>query len=314
VRVRALHHVGSARVLSGDRGGLADLERGVAIAVELNSPATVEALINLASISIELGDLARGFELQAGGRRAAERFGIPGWLRHLQAEQAMEDYWRGHWDAAVRHADAFLATSRTSSRHYMDVTCRLVRGYVHLARGDLPAALEEADNLLEVARTTADFQQLNPAPAFCARASLDVGDLGQAGAYATELLATMAQAEQVLMGAGWMPDLAVVLEALGRGDELRGLAADQHPTPWLAAAAAAAAGELERAADLCAEIGSLPDEAFVRLRAAGQLLDAGRPADAHAQLRRAVAFHRAVGAGAYLRQAEQLLAELASSA
>jgi hypothetical protein len=57
----------------------------------LNSPTTVEALTNLASPCIELGDLARGFELQAEGRWAAERFGIPGWLRHLQAEQLLAE-------------------------------------------------------------------------------------------------------------------------------------------------------------------------------------------------------------------------------
>ena len=59
-------------------------------------------------------------------------------------------------------------------------------------------------------------------------------------------------------------------------------------------------GELEHAADLFARIGSLPDEAYARLRT--------REPE---QVRRALAFYRSVGATAYLREAEALLATTA---
>jgi hypothetical protein len=101
-------------VLGGDRGGLADLEGAVAIAVQKNLPESVEAYSNLGSSLIELGDLARGFARQAEGRQAAERFGITGWLRHLRAEQVLEHYWRGRWDSALRHANEFIAESETT--------------------------------------------------------------------------------------------------------------------------------------------------------------------------------------------------------
>ena len=56
-------------------------------------------------------------------------------------------------------------------------------------------------------------------------------------------------------------------------------------TPWLEAATALATGDPQRAADLYGEIGSLPDEAFARLRAARHLLNAGRQAeDAHSYI------------------------------
>ena len=58
----------------------------------------------------------------------------------------------------------------------------------------------------------------------------------------------------------------------------------------------------EEAADQYARIGSQPDEAAARLRAAGRLLEAGRPADA--QRRPALAFYRRVGATAQLRPAK----------
>jgi hypothetical protein len=80
------------------------------------------------------------------------------------------------------------------------------------------------------------------------------------------------------------------------------------PTPWLQAATAMAAGRFEQAADRYAEIGSLPDEAFARLRAAEQLLGAGRQAGGTAQLQRALAFYRQVGAAGYLREADAVVA------
>ena len=80
---------------------------------------------------------------------------------------------------------------------------------------------------------------------------------------------------------------------------------------WVGVADAIARGELERAANRCADIGTLPDEAYVRLVAAKALADAGRHEDAEDQLERALSFHRSVGADAYVREAEQVAAALA---
>jgi hypothetical protein len=68
---------------------------------------------------------------------------------------------------------------------------------------------------------------------------------------------------------------------------------------------------LRQAADRYVLIGSLPDEAFARLRAAEQLLGAGRDADAKVQLQRALAFYRQVDAAGYLREADALVASSA---
>jgi DNA-binding SARP family transcriptional activator/class 3 adenylate cyclase len=309
MRALALNYLGTSRVLSGDRGGLADLERAVAIAVQGNLPESVEAYVNLGACLVELGDLARGFARQAEGRQAAERFGITGWLRHLRVEQVLEYYWRGRWDLALRHADEFIAESETSSRHYMESTCRLARGRIRLARGDLPAALEDADKQLALARMATDPQVLNSALAFRARVALVTGDRDQAGAYAGELLAMLVEQAELHAVAEWSADLAAVLVGLRRGSDLRELAASKTvSTPWLEAAAALAGSDFQRAADQYAEIGSLPDEAFARLRAAEQLLATGQQAEGNTQLRRAVTFYRKARATAYVRQAEALLA------
>jgi hypothetical protein len=107
----------------------------------------------------------------------------------------------------------------------------------------------------------------------------------------------------------WASTLAVVLTALGRRDEVEPVIETAAiSTRWLDAARAYAAGAFEEAADVYAEIGALPDEAFARLRGAETLVDAGRRVDADAQLQRALAFYRAVGATAYTREGEALLA------
>jgi DNA-binding SARP family transcriptional activator len=309
IRADALNHLGAARVSNEDAGGLADMEQAVALAVRANSPVSVIAYINLASVLVELGDLARGFELQAEGRRVAERFGFTAWLRHLQGERVYEDYWSGHWDAALRRADEFIAESEASSRHYMETACRLIRGRIRLARGGQRAALEDARKGLESARLIKDPQMLNPAITFAATVALAAGNVDQAAALASELLDRLVKQDGALLGADWPVDLAIVLAALGRGEELVELAArSRMPTPWLEGAGAFAAGEFQRAADRYAEIGSLPDEAFARLQAAKRLFADERRGEANAQLERAMAFYRKVRASAYLGEGEALLA------
>jgi class 3 adenylate cyclase len=311
IRADALNHVGAAMVSVGDPAGLVDMEQAVALTVEANSPLCCIAYVNLASTLIERGELSRGFELQAEGQRAAERFGFTAWQRHLRAERVVENYWRGRWDTAERTAAEFVAESEAGSRHYMEPVCRLVLGRIRLARGDLSATVEHARTVLESARRIEDPQMLNPALAFAAAVALRTRKVKAAEALANELLASLADHEGALLGSDWPVDLAIVLAALERGNELADLAATSRlPNRWLEAATAFATGQPERAADLYRQIGSLPDEAVARLQAARHLLGAGRRAEARAQLQRALAFHRDVSASAHLQEAELLAGRL----
>jgi thioredoxin-like negative regulator of GroEL len=100
--------------------------------------------------------------------------------------------------------------------------------------------------------------------------------------------------------------------ALGRSEEIGALVARfERPTRWMAAAAHVSAGELREAADVCASMPSLPDEAYARLRAAEPLVAEGRRAEADEQLGRALAFYRSVGATRYVVEGEALLAATA---
>ena len=150
---------------------------------------------------------------------------------------------------------------------------------------------------------------LYPMLAFRARALLAAGREQEANLEANELLALLAQQGVLPTEPDWSGDLADVLQALGRGTELLELLAHaKTPTPWLEAAAAVAAAEFQRAADLYDQIESQPDAAFARLQAAKQLVGAGRRAEANEQLSRARVFHRQVGATGYLGQADALAA------
>jgi tetratricopeptide (TPR) repeat protein len=311
-RVGALQAIGLARVLGGDLGGIADLEQAIEIAVEHNLPVSAAACGDLASCLISLGQLARGFQVQAQGRHAAERFGLRGVLRWLQAERLLEDYWRGRWDAALKGADQFLAEAEADGSDFAEAGSRSVRGWIRLARGDLRGALRDADAGLEHARVAKELQVLYPSLAFHARALLAAGRQQEADTEANTLLAMLAQQGVLPTAPDWSGDLAVVLQALGRGPELLELLADaKTPTGWFEAASALASGEFQRAADLYDHIEAQPDAAFARLQAAKQLVGAGRRAEANAQLNRALTLFRRVSATSYLREGETLLAATA---
>jgi hypothetical protein len=108
-------------------------------------------------------------------------------------------------------------------------------------------------------------------------------------------------------GHGALVALCEVLVDLGRASEFAECVARATASPWLDACEAYVAGEFERAADLFAKL-SVQDEAYSRLRAAAEHARAGRRAAADAQLRRALAFYRSVGATRYIRDGEALMA------
>jgi class 3 adenylate cyclase/tetratricopeptide (TPR) repeat protein len=309
LRARARNYVGIALVLDGDRSGVAHLEHAVAIAEQANSPHSALAYNNLASTLVLLGELARGFELRVKAQEAAERFGLAHELRALRVERVLEHYWTGRWDAALHDAELFLADAETGSQHLMEVVCWLVRGWIGLARGDRAGALEDTDTGLRLGRMAHERQFLYPALAAHARALISAGRTDEAQARAGELFTMLAEEGAIATDPDWSRDLAVVFQALGRGAELAELLdRPRTRTLWLQAAAAVAVGDYDRAGDLYAQIGSLPDEAYARLNAAKRLLAAGHRAQASEPLERAVAFYRQVNASGYLREVDALLA------
>ena len=98
---------------------------------------------------------------------------------------------------------------------------------------------------------------------------------------------------------------------LGRGREfVEALERARAQTPWHEAARLVVGGDLA-GQPLYGEIGSVPDEAYARLRAAGAFVESGRRAEADGQLRLALPVLAKLGATAWAAEAEALLAESA---
>jgi hypothetical protein len=241
---------------------------------------------------------------------AAERFGIADHLRWLTAEKIWQLYWAGRWPEAESRLDELVADFE-SATYWMETPCRWLRGRIRLGRGDREGALEDAARGLERARVGKDPQVLWPSLSFAARV-LAAEDANEAYALAHEVLSTWKQSGQASGGCEWLSSVAVVFDRLGKRDEL--VAALPHAkvtTPWLEAASAYAAGDFTRSAEIYEETGAGPDAAYARLRAAESFAEQGRRAETDAELESALAFWRAAGATAYVRQGEALLAESA---
>jgi class 3 adenylate cyclase/tetratricopeptide (TPR) repeat protein len=273
----ALGAIGTARVESGDPGGLDDLEAAIARFDELGTPSGTLWHLNLGWAAAATGDLGRCFAALAAGTRQAERFGSRRWRRSIELQRVAERYWTGRWPEAVTVVDDLLASGE---RHYLEWECRMWRGRIWLAGGRMAEALTDAEAAHALAVQARDPQDLHPTRAFLARALLAAGRREEAAEVAGRLLEGLGGG---VLGPDLGADLGLVVSGLGiPADALDRLGIP--PTPWLEAARALATGDPLAAAERYAAIGSLPDEADARLAAAQLLSRQGRQADAEAQL------------------------------
>jgi tetratricopeptide (TPR) repeat protein len=308
LRAHTLNNIGSARIRLGDLDGIGDLEESIAIAEVTDPVEATRSYGNLASTLAERGDISRHAELNGNALVIAERLGLAEAIRWFRSAQLESGYWSGRWEDVIRVADELIAEVEAGSPFYLEGMWRTLRGRIQLARGALDDAVDEATNALEHARRGADPQMRDPVFVFAARALLEVGRRSEADAVVQEL-DLVENAQQALMLGTSSIDLPLVLLELGRADDLvEGASRLTSTTPWVDAALAYVRGEFVAAADQYREIGSLVDEAQARLRAADQLVSAGRRGEADVQLQLALPFWRSVGATRYVREGEALLA------
>jgi class 3 adenylate cyclase/tetratricopeptide (TPR) repeat protein len=308
IRAPTLNALGVARIKLGDIAGLQAIERAIEITADRPGPERFRAFINLASTLNELGELERSLPLHEEALREAERAGGPDMAKWLRAERVWDEYVTGRWVDAERHADEFIAEVEAGHPHYMESAARYARAMIMLARGDHEGAVAESERQLAMSRAVQDAQVLFPSLALHAHVLFIVGRRAEALEIVDELLDRLRKTTTALPSQ-WTLPFVFVLCAAGRGADLERVAADANmPTRWLKAALAYKDGDLSGGADILAEMGAIGDEAFVRLRAAEALVREGRRAEANVQLQQALAFYRSVGATAYAREAEQLLA------
>jgi class 3 adenylate cyclase/tetratricopeptide (TPR) repeat protein len=303
LQARALAIIGAARGMAGDPHGRADLERSIVMVEEIDSPYGSHHCGMLADLHCNLGNLASCFELQARARGHAERFGHLAHIQWLKAERVAESYWKGEWDEALALADEFLSEIGPAGGHFMEGYCRDVRARIYLARDDVAQALDESNRALECARDPGQPQMLCPALAVRARVLAGHDGDGEASRAVDELFALWDEKLDLVPASSWVVDLACALEPLGRAEELRARADRvQLETAWLDAALAYLSGAFATAADLFARIGSRPDEALARVRAARSVPESIQ-GNGPRELESALAFWREVEAHAYLRDA-----------
>jgi class 3 adenylate cyclase len=298
LRSFAMNIIGTARASAGDVGGFGDVEQALAIALEAEVPSEIlRGYNNLASCLAYHGDLRRCFELHALGREAAERFGYLFRIRWFKAEAVFDDYFRGRWDEALAGADEFVE-AEAGRLPYLEPMCLGVRGTILVARGETEHGLEDTARTVEIARRIKDPQVLFPALGYRAAALVTAGRQDEAARVADELMRLWQEGRANFPPSDWAAQLAGVLAGAGRSHEFLQTAETANVrTRWLEAAVAVATRDFAAAADVYAEIGSLPDEAYARLRTGSE-----------PQVRRALEFYRSVGATRYIREGEAMLA------
>jgi class 3 adenylate cyclase len=297
---------GIVRAALGEAGWIDDFERSLTLALEGNSPRALRAYLNLGSTLISnAGELRRAEGLYRDGLHFAERHGAGLSERWFRGNLVECTYLLGLWDESLHLVEE---ETENPEPHYMQHMCRMFRGNIRLARGDVGGAVADSDLAVESARAIRDPQAI--VPALAARAFLAAATLDPEGA--SRLLAELADVRRTLEIAPtgiWMIDLAFALLELGREAELAGEADELGPsTPWRDAALAVARGDLVGAADILEATGAVTLEAHARLRAAGRLAAERRHREAAEQLAAALAFYRGVGATAAVREGEALLA------
>ncbi len=306
VRARALSSIGLARHTAGDPGAIDDLETSLAVAKEANSPLWLNVVNNLAWILIQVGETQRGRELFREAMHAAERLGDRTQIRWFRSHSVYRAFEEGDWAEAQTVADEMIAEAERSP-HSAEVTMRNVRARMRLARGDVSGALLDTERALERAREAKSPAALRPALFVRALVLFVAGRLDETHVLLDEMLADAARPDRRLTFGG-PPEVPWLYQTLGRGREWADVQQVGPRIPWVVAAEAVLAGDYVAAADIYAELLSLPGEAFARHRAAEALAAEGRRAEADVQLQRALALWRSMGATAYATECESLLA------
>jgi tetratricopeptide (TPR) repeat protein len=309
LRAHALTTIGSSKIRIDVSSGRAELEEALEIGLAADSPVAATTLNNLGVLAIWEGDFRRGDDIYPESVRLAERFGDRDALRFTRGNAIFAAYVRGRWDEALEKADEFVAECSTSP-HYQEGLVRDARSFIRLGRGDLVGADEDRNVVIEQARRIKDPQRIVSALADVTLGLVLAGRESEARALARETLASVR--ENVAM-AGAANELLIPGDVLGVRDEFAELVPLAPEGPWKEVLLASSAGDMTRVADLYASFGVPTHEAFTRMFLGEDLIASGQRADGAAEIERALAFYRSVGATFLVARGEALLAEAQSA-
>jgi class 3 adenylate cyclase len=303
LRAEILNTRGGAQVQTGDWSGFELLEESIALFERQNSANVQRPYNNLADTYFNFGELERASDAVSRMRDGFKRFGSVDWRRWMESQEIRLDCAVGRWDHAVELADRWIADAHERGGHYLEGFYRWYRGRIRLARGDRTGAAEDAKLAVENGRAALDAQAFLPALAFQSRALWDLGEDG-AEQVALELV-ELCQGLEHPVAHDWFPDVAALLAAFDRHAELEALAASAPvPTPWRDGGLALGRSD-PAAPEIFGRIEARAFEAEARLLLARAGVDSDLPV--------AIDFFHEVGASAYLREAEALLAKSRSA-
>ncbi len=212
----------------------------------------------------------------------------------------------GLWDEAL---DLVVAMEGApDGARVLTATAGEIRGRILVARDRPDEGLRDMLSAIEGGRSSNNLQSHWPALASYARAAFGLGLGNKARAALDEITSAIAAHSSVGYPSSWHVEYVRMLRDTGRMGEARDFSAQLTQGRWRSVCDAITAGDDVGAADLAAETGNRPLEAELRLSAATTLASEGRIAEAEAQLGLARAFWETVGATAFLRRADELIA------
>jgi class 3 adenylate cyclase/tetratricopeptide (TPR) repeat protein len=304
LRAHALNTIGLARMGLDDLGGIDDLEESLPLVLEHGTPFEITRVYNNLGWGYvcvgRMHEAVQAFEAQL---ETARQFGLSEQTRWASTMLAANSFTHGDWDRALTLIESVIEGSEARLGGPF-----AVRAEIRLGRGELAAASADAQRALELTRAydrDADDDAVRLAVNI--RVALANGRRSDAETLGRELDGILDDALS-LSRADDSLNVTLALWELDRPLDAVVQAASAYPNRvWHQLAAAVARGELVEAADRLAELGAGTYEAYVRLRAAETLIEEGRP-EGEAQLQQALAFYRSVGATAYMRRGEALLA------
>jgi hypothetical protein len=303
--VRLQNLRGTIRLNLGDEQGFGDLDRAVSRARELRIYGELQSCINnRMTQEVARGRLAAARASLEQVRENLEHESVAARRRWVAVSGVELAYVSGDWDEARARIDAYLGEVTPDAPHVLESVVRSHRLLILQAEAVRPGAADEAEGLLRGLDVGGPTQQ---SLSHIARILLEYGRPEKAEALLADVLAYGDALVSILNDVA-IVDTAWLAADLGRADELSGLVEGRAHSPWAVMAGAICAGDFLRAAEIAEEIGFRPGEAYARLRAARQLVDEGRRAEADVELQRSLAFWREVGATRYVREGEALLA------
>ena len=303
IRADALVTKGAILSTAGDPTGVELMEEALLLVGHRGRVAT-RAHTNLSVAWLSLGDLRRVTDALEQGIARAEKEGDVQGLWFLRGNLFATSYAIGDWDGALAMAQSF-ADSPDSG--YQETGAHDVLARIMLARGDEGAAQTAVRLAVEQAEGS-DAQMRWPTLITFAHLARWSGSVDEGRTAIDELVDSIAETETVGDPQDWHVELVLELDTLDRGEDAAQVVARMPEGPWSRVCRAAAERDYAGAADLLASMGEQPLQARLRVLAARRLAAEGRLPDAEQQLNLARAFWESVGAVAYLREADEVLA------